>query len=163
MTTPAKLRNLFRFASGLRTNHAAITRVDGNLLTVEFSGFKRDGKRFHIRSSPFAGSIARQVKRTAVLATLQRNSVLENVAKEISFGERPMAQLSGNLASHVRDSIQKRKQRSAASHEAFGKALQAFDAAHDNIDAASNAMEKEAAELLASMADFTNSDGTSAA
>lgn len=158
MMTPQKIRHLFESVSGIRLRHAAITYLVDDRMVVEFSGINHSGP-FLIRSLPFTGSVADQVKKTAMLARTQspqRNDVLETVAEQIDFGGVSMAQLSGNLANMVRDTLSKAKERSAKSHAEFGKAVTEFANAHDEIDAASKAISKETAELKQSIAGLTN-------
>ncbi len=151
--TPRKLRTCFRRVSGFHTHHAAITQISDGKWVIEFDGFNPDGSRFHIRSLPFSGPPIKQIKRTIMLARLQRSTA---PLPDVDFGERPMAQLSGNLAQMMRDSIDRAKARAAKSHEDFAKAVTEFSAAHDEIDAASEAMQAEARELKASIAGLTN-------
>ena len=85
MTAIASFIQRFKEISGLTTYHAAVTS-DSRL---EFDGYNPDGTKFHIQSLPAPGRLDDE---TRSLATLQKNQILERLAKEIT----PKMSILGN-------------------------------------------------------------------
>lgn len=140
------LRHVFEYESGLSVKN--IKTKSGPPPELEFSGFNQDGSKFTIASGPIIGTtLAHQAK---ILGRLQKNKVIERVAETIK-----MANITGDLAA-LKDRAEKSRAKAASARARVYGAFERVDAATDHADEFARSLEKEAAEVEASLGQFTN-------
>ena len=135
--------SIFGRASGLFTNHAAIENY-GAMQGVCFDGFRPNGDRFHMASGPS----------TDLEASAHRLGIL---AQTIDYGTMPV---TGNIASEIRERVEKSKLRASAAHGRIHRACDGIDSASGKGEDFAAQLENEAAQIEAALGQFTNGDPT---
>ena len=132
--------DVFNYWSGKRANKASL-KYQGNKQILEF-----EGPEVKAQSVPFYGDPHDEAKH---MGLMEKNNVLANVEKAIM-------PVTGNLAQTIRDRVAKAKERSAQAQAKVSGALDQIDGANGAAEKFATDLEREAAELHASLGGITN-------